>query len=69
LNLSNRFDGGVGKIMQKAACPSSGMDHIHTAGGANGSTMAMLLSCCCAFCAVVCAKKGPSHLVVISCRM
>ncbi len=26
MNLLNFFDGGVGKIMQKAACPSIGMD-------------------------------------------
>jgi hypothetical protein len=35
--------------------PAAGIHHIHTAGGANGSTMVMLLSCCCAFCVVVCA--------------
>ena len=35
--------------------PAAWIHHIHTAGGANGSTMMILLSCCCAFCAVVCA--------------
>ncbi len=37
------------------APPAAWIHHIHTVGGANGSTMVMLLSCCCAFCAVVCA--------------
>ncbi len=37
------------------APPAAWIHQIHTAGGANVSTMVMLLSCSCAFCAVVCA--------------
>ena len=57
LNLFNRFDGGVGKIMQKAALPSSGMDLSGRA--APPLYGAVVCHIVCAFCVV---SSGPCHL-------
>jgi hypothetical protein len=64
LNLLNCFDGGIGKIMQKAARPSSGMDSSNPRRWRGERLHHHGDGVCLLFVLFV-----PSRLVVVTCRM
>ncbi len=64
LKLLNRFDGGIGTNMRKAAHPSGGMDssNPHRWRASSSITMVVVFVCCLCF-------FVPSRLIVVTRRM